>query len=338
MNSFFEKLLPAPVGGGFRRDDDWVWCGSVVEGYDGRFHMFASMWTKDVGFSPNWLTNSRVVRAVADRPEGPYEYAGEVLPPRGRDHWDGMMTHNPTIHWHDGTYLLYYTGTTYDGDMPDAANPAVSAEMRYQARANQRIGLATAKSPEGPWLRRSAPILEPRPGKWDAHLTTNPAPVVHDDGSVMLYYKSTGHDKDVLQYGGAAAQHWTGPYDRLSNEPIFSFDDPKATYEDAFVWYDSWCYQMIFNDLGGTITGEHHGGAHATSDDGIHWTISKEPKAYSRTIRWDDGTTTTRGHFERPQLLIQDGVPTHLFAATTIDDQPFWKSAHTYNMVVPLKH
>lgn len=335
-DSFYARLLPAPLDGGFHRESDWIWCGSVIRADDGVYHMFASMWSHDVGFSPNWLTNSRVVRAVADSPEGPFTYAGEVLPPRGRQYWDGLMTHNPTIHRCGDTYLLFYTGTTYDAPVPDAASPGVPTDQRLQARANQRIGLATATDPAGPWTRRDAPILDTRPDHWDALITTNPAPVVFADGSVRLYYKSTRHQTDVLQYGAAGAPHWDGPYTRLSDDPIFTFAQDGVTYEDAYVWHDGTQYQMIFNDLGGKITGEHHGGAHASSHDGVDWRISDPPKAYSRTIRYADGSTRTAGHFERPQLLIQDGIPTHLYAATTIDDQPFWKTSHTWNMVVPL--
>lgn len=97
MVPFNTRLLPAPVNGGYREADHWIWCGSVIRGDDGQFHMFASRWTKDVPFNPNWLTNSRVVRAVSQTPEGPYTYVEDVLPPRGPRYWDGMMTHNPTI-------------------------------------------------------------------------------------------------------------------------------------------------------------------------------------------------------------------------------------------------
>jgi hypothetical protein len=31
-NEFRERLLPAPMDGGFRMDGYWVWCGSVIKG------------------------------------------------------------------------------------------------------------------------------------------------------------------------------------------------------------------------------------------------------------------------------------------------------------------
>jgi len=145
---FISRLLPAPVGGGFQRDDSWIWCGSVVRGDDGLWHMFASMWTKSVAFTPNWLTNSRVVRATARQPEGPYTYVEDVLPPRGGSFWDGKMTHNPTVHRVGNTFLLFYTGTTYDAPIPDASSPVIqpNSPLRIQVpSAPERSALAGLK-------------------------------------------------------------------------------------------------------------------------------------------------------------------------------------------------
>ena len=64
-NPIKERLLPAVKGGGFCRDDLMVWCGSVIKGEDGRFHMFASCWERELGFGANWLFHSRVVRAAS---------------------------------------------------------------------------------------------------------------------------------------------------------------------------------------------------------------------------------------------------------------------------------
>ncbi len=332
---FHERLLPAPLDGGFRRAGHWVWCGSVIRGEDGQFHMFASMWTHDVPFRNNWLTNSMVVRAVADTAEGPYTFVEEVLPPRGAEHWDGCMTHNPTIHRCGDTYLLYYTGATYSDPIPQRG-PAPEEQER-EAHANQRIGLATAPSPEGPWTRGDAPILQPRPGKWDGLITTNPAPCVLDDGRVLLLYKSVPRRGGVIMYGVAMAERYDAPYERLRDNPILWDGRDDISYEDAYVWREDGRYHMLFNDMRGVLTGEHHAGGHAVSEDGIHWRMADPPKAYSRTIEWLDGTTTTQGSFERPQLLIQDGVPTHLFAATA-NGNGWWEDAtETWSMVVPLR-
>jgi hypothetical protein len=50
--AFIDRLLPAPVTGGFAMEDFWVWCGSVIQGPEGKYHMFASRWPKSSGPSP----------------------------------------------------------------------------------------------------------------------------------------------------------------------------------------------------------------------------------------------------------------------------------------------
>jgi len=92
-----ERMLPAPVGGGFRMEGYWVWCGSVIKGEDNRYHMFASRWPKSQPMHPGWLSLSEIVRASSDTPEGPYQFEEVVLPARGAEYWDGRMTHNPQI-------------------------------------------------------------------------------------------------------------------------------------------------------------------------------------------------------------------------------------------------
>lgn len=108
--SLMDRMLPAPVGGGFRMEHWWVWCGSVVRGEDGRYHMFASRWPKWLPMHPGWLIRSEIVRAVSDTPEGPYTYAETVLPARGAEYWDGRSTHNPHIIRQGDQYLLLLHG------------------------------------------------------------------------------------------------------------------------------------------------------------------------------------------------------------------------------------
>jgi hypothetical protein len=299
---------------------------------------------------PHWLTHSEVVRATSPTPEGPYTFREVVLPARGAQFWDGRMTHNPTIHRRGDTYMLYYTGTTYTGPTPTPERPC-TPEMRNEARANQRIGLATAPSPAGPWTRRGAPVLEPRPGKWDGLMTTNPAPCVLPEhgnrpdgpdgsGGVLLVYKSAADQRDLLRMGVARAADVEGPYERLTDGPIFRFDDTGDHVEDAYVWHDGTRFQLIMKDMRGGICGERGGGIHATSDDGVHWTVSQPAKAYSRAVRWDDGTVTTQHRLERPQVLVEDGVPTCLFLATSApvnSDDARARDERTWTIAIPLR-
>lgn len=334
----FERLLPAPINGGFRMEGYWIWCGTVVQGEDGRFHMFASRWPKDYPMHPGWLIASEVVRAVADTPEGPYAFQEVVLPARGAEYWDGRMTHNPHIIKHGDTYVLFYTGST--NPLPDAApgQPLQLDDLRVlAARAGKRVGIATSKSVFGPWERRDAPILATRPGKFDSFLTSNPAPCIQEDGSVLLIYKARqyeGNTHGKMTIGAAWAEHYDAPFRILSEDPVF----PPSLFhlEDPFIWKTESGYNLIAKDMDGRVCGEKHAGIHACSSDGLHWELNSNPKAYSRTVAWDDGSSITMGNLERPFLLFRDGRPTHLFAAVADGSGGFRNASNTWNMVIPI--
>ncbi len=334
--AFIDRLLPAPVDGGFRMKDYWVWCGSVIQGSDGRYHMYAARWPKSYPFFDGYKAYSEIVRAASDTPQGPYTFQEVVLPARGAAYWDGQMTHNPTIHRYGDAYLLFYIGATYAEPRPTAEELwAGTTPKPAESYASIRIGLATAPSAIGPWTRRDRPILEPRPEKWDRAVVTNPAPcVLQDDGRILLLYRS--NTPQGLRIGAAMADGPDAPFQRIADNPVLTLPG-KGHVEDPFVWWAGDHFELLAKDMTGDITGEVHAGVHARSTDGASWQLADPPKAYSRRIAWDDGTATTQGCVERPQLLFHDGVPTHLFAATADGPGGFNEATDTWNMVIPLR-
>ncbi|WP_052487785.1 glycoside hydrolase family protein [Gordoniibacillus kamchatkensis] len=333
-----DRLLPAPRNGGFRMEGYWVWCGSAVKGEDGRFHLFASRWPKWLPMHPGWLVGSEIVRASSDMPEGPYTFEEVVLPARGAEYWDGRSTHNPHIVKHGNTYVLYYMGSTHPLPQPQPGETLAPDDPRaIVARAGKRVGIAAAGSVFGPWQRFDAPILNTRPGRFDSFLTSNPAPCVHEDGSVLLMYKARKYEGNVhgrMTIGCAYAEHPLGPYRVLTDDPVFPPD--RFHIEDPFIWQTERGYELIAKDMEGTLCGEKHGGIHAFSADGRDWRLSASPKSYSRTIRWDDGAEQTMGSLERPFILFQDGKPTHLFAAVADGPGGFRQAQNTWNQVIPI--
>ena len=184
------NTLPAPRGAGFIMDGYWVWCGSCARGDDGRYHLFASRWPNAYPMHPGWVFHSEIVRAEADRPEGPYTFKEVVLPRRDSGYFDGMATHNPSIQRCGDTWLLFYTGITYPFNPPGPENFPKDGDPIYALTwGMKRIGLATAPSPEGPWTRQDSPLLEPRSGKWDNGVDWNiqgkaySREIVWDDGT-----------------------------------------------------------------------------------------------------------------------------------------------------------
>jgi hypothetical protein len=338
--AFITRIEEAPKGGGYSDKDYWIWGSSVIKGEDGRYHMFASRWSRGLNFG-NWVTSSEVVHAVADTPVGPYQTVEVALPARGKEYWDGMCTHNPRIVKYGKQYLLFYFGTTYSFEPPTPGNAKVSGENWNKAWHNKRIGVAFSESVYGPWKRLDHPVIEPRKGYWDASITSNPSPVVNDKtGEILLMYKSSLDEPNApLLLGVAKATSPEGPYVRLSETPILQFQTASNQHvdlEDPYVWWDGSKYEAIIKDRTGVLCGEEGGGVHAWSEDGVKWYLYHNPHAYSRFIHWDDGTATYQNHFERPFLLIEDGVPTYFFAATGNGSKP-WSFDQTWNMVIPLK-
>lgn len=338
--AFVDRLEPAPLNGGFRDDNYWIWGSSVIRDADGLYHMFASRWSKDYPFG-NWVTNSEIVRAVSQNPVGPYSFVEVVLPVRGSAYFDGLCTHNPRIVRYKDKYLLYHFGTTYDFPLPTKNNPIVSSNDWAKAWMNKRVGLAISDSLFGPWKRVEKPVIEPRPGKWDASITSNPSPVVDPKtGNILLMYKSSTQGlTPPLLLGVAMAEGPRKEYKRLSDSPIFRFeteDNNRIDVEDPYIWWADGKYQGILKDRSGKICGEEGGGVHVWSNDGINWNLYDNFKAYTRNIVWEDGTRTRQNHFERPFLLIEDGDPTHLFAAVG-EGPKAWQFENTWNMVIPLK-
>ena len=82
---------------------------------DGRYHMYAASFGHDAALG-SWLSNSRVVHAVAQIPEGPYRLTDVALGPRPGK-WDALTQHNPAVQRDraTGVYLLYYMGSTDNG-------------------------------------------------------------------------------------------------------------------------------------------------------------------------------------------------------------------------------
>lgn len=341
-NNLFERIDASPVDGGFQMADYWVWGSSVVKGEDGLFHMFVSRWPKKLPFHPGWMVASEVVHAVSETPEGPYQFSDVALSARGAQYWDGQSIHNPRVLKHKDTYVMFYMGSTHPfEDITDTKVLTLSSPYTIVGRSNKRIGIATSKSPYGPWERRDTPVLETKPDTFYSFLTSNPAPWINEDGSVVLIFKSRKYNEQFpyhssMMIGLATADHYEGTYEVAVKEPIFG-RDKVGEIEDPFIWKDQSGYHLIAKDQLGDITKKKHSGVLAHSHDAIHWQLDDEPLAYVKKIQWSDGAVIEMGQLERPFGLIQDGKLTHLFFATMDGPGGFGNSTKSWNMVVPLK-
>ncbi len=181
------------------------------------------------------------------------------------------------------------------------------------------------------------PILKTRPSKFDSFLTSNPAPSVNEDGSVLLVYKARAYDGNYcgkMTIGVAYAERYDGEYRRLSEEPIFNFE---SEIEDPFIWKSERGYELIAKDMQGDICGEFHGGIKAYSKEGKNWILDDNPKSYSRFVTWEDGSVTEFGSLERPFILFEDGKAKCLFAAVSDGKNGFVDAKNTWNLAILFK-
>lgn len=339
-NPLFRNLAPALKNPSIEMDDYWIWGSSVIKDKDGKYHIYASRFPKSLPFHPGWMVASEIIHGVADVPQGPYEFKDVALPPRGPQYWDGRSTHNPRILFHNNKYYLIYMGSTHPFEEPTMETLTLDSPWCTVGRANKRIGLAVSDSPYGPWSRFDEPILKTKPNTFYSFLTSNPSPVIQDDGSVMMIFKGRGYEGNKhshMAMGLAYAPSAEGPYTVLNNDqPIFSVEG-QGEAEDPFLWKDKDGYHVIFKDHVAKFTGEKGGGVMAHSKDGVKWEMDKDPKAYSRTVEYENGEIVMQGQLERPFIYFEEGKPVYIFFATMDGPGGFENATKSWNMVIPIK-
>ncbi len=323
-----KRIQPVLAQSKFSDPEYNIWCGSMVRDAKGTCHLFYSRWPKKLGHYA-WVTHSEIARAEADHPLGPYRHAGLVLPPRGKEFWDGLCTHNPTITQFGGKFYLYYMGNTGDGK-------AVPNGLNWSHRNLQRIGVAVADRPEGPWKRLDKPLLDVTPGFHDALCNNNPAVTIRPDGGVLMVYKAVG-DKGNKPFGGpvvhvvATADHPMGPFKKHPT-PVFTAAGESFPAEDPFIWWGDGRYLAVVKDFKGHFTGQGPSLALFESANGMDWKLAQHPLVSRVGVQWKDGPWQPLLKLERPQIWLQDGEPAVLFCAAA--DRPDLN--HTWNVAIPL--
>jgi len=324
---FAAMTRPVPAAAKFSDPDHYIWCGTMVRGDDGKCHLFYSRWPRKLGHNA-WVTHSEVAHAVGDTPLGPFAHKDVALPARGQQFWDGLCTHNPTVLRFGKRFYIYYMGNTGDR--------AATKGLNWVHRNNQRVGVAVADSPDGPWQRFDKPLIEPTPGFYDALCCSNPSVAARPGGGYLMVYKAVG-DKGPPPFGGpvlhavATSDNPTGPFQKHP-KPIFVKQGVQFAAEDPFIWSDGQRYWAIVKDNAGHFTGAGKSTALWQSDDGLDWRLAKHPLVATTEIAWEGGQKQKLHSLERPQLFFENGRPTVLMFASDTDS----KREHSFNVRIPL--
>lgn len=285
-----------------------VWGASPVMDEGGKVHLFANRFK----IGSDWRT-MEIAHYVADGPEGPFRFSNVAMRGTGKDTWDKFAATNPTIHKVGDEYVLIYvaSGDHYFHDPPGTSN--------------QSIGMATSKSLNGPWKKVSGNgrILTPpdAPGYWNYQSgcgVNNPAFLSYKGGYYLYFKTKNTHNK--VMYGLAIAEHLTGPYVQMPFSPI----NNKLIIEDGYAFMYQGKVSLLTTDNEGIF--EYGGGIlWQSSDGGI--TFDHSESGFTLLGKYVD-TTKVKPHwgwhsrkpemkFERPQILMQNGKPAYLYAASS---------------------
>ena len=304
MSSFCKSLVP----GKFilkAKEGWWNWGMAPIYDEKGKLHIFNSSipykGKKSMGY---WQTKSIINHYVADSVEGPYEFVRTVFSS------DKATYHNPQISKVGDTYVLVFLW-----------KKAVKGSL-------QSIGIATAKSLNGPWTESPLnPIIKPSgiSGSPNATHASNPSFMVDREGRYRIYYKSISDRKPAFRtISLAIADHIEGPYRDHPNNPLISYEQLELDIEDPYAFFYKDTYYMIVEDRmavkdalqGRPVPAEqikrggNRPGLIYQSRDGIQW---GRPEIGYMTNEHYFGEELSRS--ERPHILWKDGKPEYLFLA-----------------------
>lgn len=320
--NFNGLIKPVPRTAVFKLKDYIVWCGTMTQHDDGLYYLLFSRWPKTLGHNA-WVTHSEVGYAVSKNPLGPYEFKGIALKGSGGENWDADVIHNPTVIKVRGKYYMYYMGNKGNGEY-------------WNHRNNQRVGVAVAEHPAGPWKRFDRPVIDVTEGSFDHLLTSNPTAAATPDGKILMVYKAVGDG--ILPKGGrvicgvAISDDPLGPFVKQT-KPIMVNPENEWSVEDPYIWHQEDRYYSLVKDFQGYFTKRGKGTvALFESLDGIDWFPSENPFAFGLEIKWENGEVEKVKRLERPQLWIENGKPKVLFCAATNDST----GIDSFNVHIPL--
>jgi hypothetical protein len=295
----------------------YYWDGTVILAPDGTFHMFADRWAGSQGFNPGWQGSDPIHAVGGKSALGPYT-------DKGYAYSDSSFGSDPH-HGHNSQVVALLNGT-------------------YAMIVSEVVPFTifTASSLDGPWTPCSGSpgsgLSVPSGFGGNTNYASNVSLVVRPDGNFEITQR---HGLIALSTGGICgpykAQQPTNTYP--SNEAIPSqysasifpnkqkHSDPmgpstvESTYtlaEDPVIWFSGGQYHVLYDYPDDRV------GYHLTSTDGIHnWTdqgLAYDPRYAQQIFGYTDGTVDHWYKMERPNVVLENGLITHVtFAVSDVD-------------------
>ena len=278
----------------------WNWGMAPIYDNQGRLHIFNSAipFKGETGMG-YWKSRSIINHYVADSIEGPFTLVDTPFSS------DQRTYHNPQISKVGDTYVLVFLWKS------------------IEKGSLQSIGMATAKSLDGPWTENpNNPIIRPTPETPNAAHASNPSFLVDREGKFRIYYKSMSKGSKFREISLAIADKLDGPYVECPANPLISFKNIERDIEDPYAFFYNDNYYMIVEDrmdVAGSLSGKpstnpqlggNRPGLLFTSKDGKKW---NRPQHSYNTVEHYFAKELSRS--ERPHILWKQGEPEYLFLA-----------------------
>eukprot|EP00039_Didymoeca_costata_P030489 m.29848 g.29848 ORF g.29848 m.29848 type:complete len:421 (+) comp8142_c0_seq2:118-1380(+) len=306
-----------------------------------------------------WTSNSEIIHAVGDAPEGPYVYK-ETLVPR--------FAHEPNVvRAPDGALVMFFTWCDCDPNKLQPPTPVSQCETptrwpwsNNEPQANTEFNktgdntqlkgilpgyfqtwmrISDSGSPSGPW---GAPIKidlgnackgEPDPND------TNFNAAIYPNGTLVGLWRcvetlNTTQPRATVIHTVIAENYRDIKTYRYTPYPAYL--QREFGTEDPTVWIDTKGHvHAILHDEDECCppTRDTAIGKHAWSRDGVSWSLSST-YAYNHTVEFADGHPShTFLRRERPHIYIEDGRLMFL----TNGAQPYNDTDKTFTLIQPIR-
>ena len=292
----------------------YYWDGTIILAPDGTYHLFANRWAGSQGFNPGWQGSDPIHAVGGKSALGPYTDKGYA--------YSNSSFGSDPHHGHNSQVVTLLNGT-------------------YAMIVSEVVPFTifTASSLDGPWTPCSGSpgsgLSVPSGFGGNTNYASNVSLVVRPDGNFEITQR---HGLLALSTNGICgpykAQQPTNTYP--SNEAIPSqysasiypnrqkHTDPmgpstvESTYtvaEDPVIWFSGGQYHVLYDYPGDRV------GYHLTSTDGIHnWTdqgLAYDPRYAQQIFSYTDGTVDHWFKMERPSVLVENGLITHVTFAVS---------------------
>ncbi len=355
------RLMPVDSAGIFKSDSFYTWCTSVIQGEDGKFHMFYSRWPHGKRMngddSMNYIFNgfrgwnkySEIAYAISEKASGPYKHVSTILKGDGKpESWQRFTMHNPQIRKFGNYYYLYYISNSFDTSLQFADESKMSRDWKHWLKYNctQKIGVIKARSIKDLVNGRFEMATEPlmRPDNINTfEVTTNPTVTKGPDGRYYMMYKSRKPNVGNMTFWMAVAPKPDGPFTMVGEV----FTSQEMACEDPCMWYDAkrkrfYAAAKYYSDSK-KLSPQFGSLVLITSADGKKWEPASNALISLRQITFAGGTVTQLAHLERPFILLnKKGHPTILFAAASVEEPSKYNEnnppfrLNTFSVAIPL--